>query len=196
MAIDKGFWLTCLDCKFRINDIKTNDCPCEKSHEEVKKSISYDNNGDTICELKETDGKEMPEIENDDRKIWNCECGWSNCGSRNICDKCKEPRVHPFNKKEHTEDITEQTYKISECVSHSAIKIQELEKEKAKMKFYDSLLNAVQQAGGSTSWIKEDTTLKELCDSLATNNIRFIHNSAALSKEPSMSEFQKKMFGG
>lgn len=55
--------------------------------------------------------------------------------------------------------------------------VERIEKIKIIAEFYKSLINAVESAGGATDWITEATTLKELADVLAINDVRFAYNS-------------------
>lgn len=48
-------------------------------------------------------------------------------------------------------------------------------KIEAELQFYKSLVTAVKEAGGCTDWITPETTLKELSDLLAVNNVRFYY---------------------
>lgn len=52
---------------------------------------------------------------------------------------------------------------------------EKLQKLNATIDFYKSLKDAVQKAGGCTDWITENTTLKELADCLAINDVRFYY---------------------
>ena len=65
--------------------------------------------------------------------------------------------------------------KISELVNNKRETIQNLEKEKAKLEFYNSLLSSIKNCGGSDDWITPKTTLDEIADTLAINNIRFTY---------------------
>lgn len=51
--------------------------------------------------------------------------------------------------------------------------VQIIEKLNAINEFYKSLISAVEAAGGSPDWITEATTVKELADCLAVNDVRF-----------------------
>lgn len=68
--------------------------------------------------------------------------------------------------------------KISELVNNKRETIQNLEKEKAKLEFYNSLLSSIKSCGGSDDWITPNTTLDEIADVLAINNIRFTYTGA------------------
>ena len=68
--------------------------------------------------------------------------------------------------------------KISELVNNKKETIQNLEKEKAKLEFYNSLLSSIKNCGGSDDWITPKTTLDEIADKLAINNIRFTYTGA------------------
>lgn len=61
-----------------------------------------------------------------------------------------------------------------ECLikAHSK-EVERIEKLKAINEFYNSLISAVANAGGSTDWLTEATTLRELADCLAVNDVRF-----------------------
>lgn len=52
---------------------------------------------------------------------------------------------------------------------------EDLEKKIAEIDFYKSLIKATKEAGGCTDWINPETTLKELANVLAINNVRFIY---------------------
>jgi hypothetical protein len=41
--------------------------------------------------------------------------------------------------------------------------------------FYKSLINSTKACGGCTDWITPDTTVKELADALAVNDVRFYY---------------------
>lgn len=58
--------------------------------------------------------------------------------------------------------------------------LKDIEKQKHISEFYNSLIRSVNDVGGSVQWITEETTLKELADILAQNNVRFCANSAAV----------------
>lgn len=53
----------------------------------------------------------------------------------------------------------------------------ELEQKIAEAAFYKSLINATKECGGITDWLTPETTLKELADTLAINNVRFYYKS-------------------
>ena len=53
--------------------------------------------------------------------------------------------------------------------------IERLEKKNAELEFYKSLVNAVESSGGCTDWLTQETTLKELSDILAINDVRFVY---------------------
>lgn len=52
---------------------------------------------------------------------------------------------------------------------------EKLQKLNATIDFYKSLKDAVQKAGGCSDWIAENTTVQELADKLAINNVRFYY---------------------
>lgn len=52
---------------------------------------------------------------------------------------------------------------------------EKLQKLNATIDFYKSLKDAVQKAGGCSDWITENTTVQELADKLAINNVRFYY---------------------
>lgn len=52
---------------------------------------------------------------------------------------------------------------------------EELEKKIAEIDFYKSLINATEEAGGCTDWLTPETTLQEIAETLAINNVRFIY---------------------
>jgi hypothetical protein len=61
-----------------------------------------------------------------------------------------------------------------ECLIKEHTKeVERIEKIKIIAEFYKSLIDAVESAGGATDWINEGTTLKELADILAVNDVRF-----------------------
>lgn len=65
-----------------------------------------------------------------------------------------------------------------ECLIKEHTKeVERIGKIKAIAEFYKSLINAVESAGGTTDWITETTTLKELADVLAINDVRFAYKS-------------------
>ena len=68
--------------------------------------------------------------------------------------------------------------KISELVNNKRETIQNLEKEKAKLEFYNSLLSSIKNCGGSGDWMTPKTTLDEIADKFAINNIRFTYTGA------------------
>ena len=70
--------------------------------------------------------------------------------------------------------------KISELVNNKKETIQNLEKEKAKLEFYNSLLSSIKNCGGSDDWITPKTTLDEIADKLAINNIRFTYTGTLI----------------
>lgn len=51
--------------------------------------------------------------------------------------------------------------------------IENLNKRNAELEFYKSLVNSVKLCGGSADWITSKTTLRELSDKLAINDVRF-----------------------
>ena len=53
--------------------------------------------------------------------------------------------------------------------------IERLEKKNAELEFYKSLIDAVKSCGGSWDWITQETTIQQLADVLAVNDIRFAH---------------------
>lgn len=61
-----------------------------------------------------------------------------------------------------------------EClIKEHAKEVERIEKIKTIAEFYKSLINAVESVGVSNDWINEGTTLKELADKLAANDVRF-----------------------
>lgn len=54
--------------------------------------------------------------------------------------------------------------------------IANLRQKNAVLEFYKSLVNAVECSGGFTDWLTPETTLKELSDILAINDVRFVYN--------------------
>lgn len=57
---------------------------------------------------------------------------------------------------------------------HTA-EIEKLSKLDAINDFYKSLIDSTKDCGGCTDWITPDTTVKELADLLAVNDIRFYY---------------------
>ena len=51
--------------------------------------------------------------------------------------------------------------------------IERLEKKNAELEFYKSLIHAVKSCGGSWDWITPETTIQQLADTLAVNDVRF-----------------------
>lgn len=81
--------------------------------------------------------------------------------------------------------VKDDKMKLKDTVHEIKSNILDLEKLKAKTEFYSSLLGAVSDAGGSSDWITEETTVKELAESLAINAVRFYHiKSGPTVKEP------------
>lgn len=64
---------------------------------------------------------------------------------------------------------------LDELIKVHSVERERLEKLNATIDFYKSLKDAVQKAGGCSNWITENTTLKELADPLAINNVRFYY---------------------
>lgn len=63
-----------------------------------------------------------------------------------------------------------------ECLIKEHTKeVERIGKIKAIAEFYKSLINAVESAGGCTDWLTQETTLKELADVLAINDVRFVY---------------------
>lgn len=52
---------------------------------------------------------------------------------------------------------------------------EKLQKINATIEFYKSLKDAVRECGGCYDWITENTTIKELADCLAVNDVRFYY---------------------
>ena len=64
---------------------------------------------------------------------------------------------------------------LSELIKLHSTEVQRIEKLNAINEFYKSLISAVESAGGGADWLNEGTTLKELSDKLAINNVRFVY---------------------
>lgn len=64
---------------------------------------------------------------------------------------------------------------IQDEINNLKENINEIEKQKAKLDFYNSLIQAVECAGGTGENITEDMTVKELADIFAINKIRFTY---------------------
>ena len=64
---------------------------------------------------------------------------------------------------------------LNELIKAHYAEVQRIEKIKAVNEFYESLLTAVENSGGCTDWINEETTIKDLSDILSINNVRFCY---------------------
>ena len=72
--------------------------------------------------------------------------------------------------------------------------INEIEKQKAKLDFYNSLIQAVKCAGGTEENITEDMTVKELADIFAINKVRFTYIGELKRTVTDQFAFKKSMF--
>lgn len=64
---------------------------------------------------------------------------------------------------------------IQDEINNLKQNVNEIEKQKAKLDFYNSLIQAVKYAGGACENITEEITLKELADIFAINKVRFTY---------------------
>ena len=60
-------------------------------------------------------------------------------------------------------------------IKEHMIEREKLSKLDAINDFYKSLIDSTKACGGCTDWITPDTTVKELADLLAVNDIRFYY---------------------
>lgn len=49
--------------------------------------------------------------------------------------------------------------------------------------FYESLIDSTKASGGCTDWITPETTIKELADVLAVNDVRFVYKNNLIKEE-------------
>ncbi len=71
--------------------------------------------------------------------------------------------------------MSQKTPNLEVLIKEHEKEIASLKKTNAVLEFYKSLVNAVESSGGYTDWLTQETTLKELSDILAINDVRFVY---------------------